>query len=186
MPVSYNASRDSPWAFVISTFYVRCSSHHNLSLKMHHDSIFCLLWTMFPVMWDWRRWRGARVKKSREREMMWDSRYRQTETVLLCEISALYPLKNVKGKKWWASQRLCVTPVHVHAERSFLCGEKKKDIFHSLWEKSFMLFIFHCGFSWWNWWVIGLAIMLSILLCWSKLRALLSHKWQEYINTTMP
>lgn len=51
------------WAFVISTFYVRRSSHRNLSLKMRHDSIFCLLWTMFPVMWEWRMWRGARIKK---------------------------------------------------------------------------------------------------------------------------
>lgn len=56
-----------------------------------------LLWTMFPVMWDWRRWRGAGVKE--QREMMWDSRYRETEMEFVCEFSVLYLLKKMRRLK---------------------------------------------------------------------------------------
>ncbi len=67
-----------------------------------------LLWTMFPVMWDWRRWRGAGLKE--QREMMWDNRYRETEMEFVRQFSVLYLLKKMwRGKSVEQHKAVCHT-----------------------------------------------------------------------------
>lgn len=99
-------------------------------------------------------------QRSTEKEMMWDNRYRETEREFVCKFSVLYLLKKCEGEMW-THKAVCHTS-------STCLG---RDIFLHLGRRSSWSFVFDCGFIWWNWWDIGLSIMLSILLWWLKLSA---------------